>query len=99
MTVTIMQKKVPEAFSGHLFAIGQAVRFRGNAGWPNLSSGIYHVTGTRPVQGGAPQYRIRSDDESHERVVTEKDLELVDMSRADGGETLIEKTFGARTKK
>ena len=99
MTITSMHNTISEVFSTPLFEIGQAVRFRGNAGWPHSSAGIYHVTGTRPGEGDTLQYRIRSDDESHERVVAQKDLQPADIQRTDGSETLMEKTFGARAKR
>lgn len=55
---------------------------------------VYHITGTLPPQGGSPQYRIRNDDERHERVTTQDNLEPVRMSSAEDGATLIERTFG-----
>jgi len=78
----------------HLFAIGQAVRLRGGFGKPTQHSEIYRITGTLPPRGDSLQYRIRSDDERHERVTTQDSLELHDMSRSSGGETLLERTFG-----
>lgn len=63
--------------TAHLFAIGQAVRIKGGFGRLVNSGGVYHVTGTLPPAGDSPQYRIRSDNESHERVTTEETLEAV----------------------
>jgi hypothetical protein len=76
----------------HRFAVGQAVRLKGGFGRPVLD--IYHITGTLPPRGDSLQYRIRNDDERHERVTTEDNLEPVSMSKADAGATLIERTFG-----
>lgn len=78
----------------HLFAIGQSVRLKGGFGRSSLPADIYHVTATLPPTGGSPQYRIRNDDERHERVATQDSLEAVVMSRSAGGATLIERTFG-----
>lgn len=78
----------------HLFAIGQAVRLRGGFVRPASPADIYRITGTLPARGGSLQYRIRNDDERHERVTTQDSLEPVDMSQSDSGTTLIERTFG-----
>lgn len=78
----------------HLFTVGQAVRLKGGFGRPALPADIYHITATLPPMGGSPQYRIRNDDERHERVTTQDSLEPVGMSRSGGGATLIERTFG-----
>lgn len=76
----------------HRFAVGDAVRLKGGFGRPALD--IYHITGTLPARGDSPQYRIRNDDERHERVTTQDNLEPVSRSKADAGATLIERTFG-----
>lgn len=78
----------------HLFAVGQAVRMRRGLGGATLSSDIYHITATLPPRGDSPQYRIRNDDERHERVITQASIEPLDMSRSGCGPTLIETTFG-----
>ena len=39
------------------------------------------------------QYRIRNDDERHERVTSEDSLESVDISLSGSGATLIERTL------
>jgi hypothetical protein len=77
-----------------LFDIGQAVRMRGGFGAGRKTDEIYHVTGTLPTNGTSPQYRIRSDGEPHERVVTEDSLERIGRSASDNGIVLIERTFG-----
>lgn len=78
----------------HLFKIGQAVRLKGGFVRPALPADIYHITGTLPARGDSLQYRIRNDDERHERVTTQDSLEPVDMSQSGNGATLIERTFG-----
>ena len=78
----------------HLFAIGQSVRLKGGFGRSTLPADIYHVTATLPPTGGSPQYRIRNDDERHERVTTQDSLVPAGMSRSGVGATLIERTFG-----
>jgi hypothetical protein len=81
--------------TAHLFNVGQAVRLKGGFGQPFQSAEIYRITGTLPPRGESPQYRIRSDDERHERVTTQDSLEPVRISPAgDGDATLMERTFG-----
>lgn len=75
----------------HLFALGQAVRLRGS--FPK-SDETYRITATLPPRGNSLQYRIRNDDERHERVTTQDNLEPIDLSQSSAGETLIERTFG-----
>lgn len=81
------RRRAPAA---HRFSVGQTVRIKGGFGRLANSEGLYHVTGTLPPAGESPQYRIRSDDESHERVTTEDTLEAV-RSPAD----LAARVFGA----
>lgn len=76
----------------HRFAVGQAVRFKGGYGLKADSTEIYHVTRTLPPQGNSPQYRIRNDEERHERVTSQEDLEGIPSSPDQ--ESLIERTFG-----
>lgn len=78
----------------HLFTIGQAVRLRGGFGKLPQHAEIYRITGTLPPRGDSLQYRIRNDDERHERVTTQDSLEPVDISQSGSGATLIEWTFG-----
>ena len=79
----------------HLFTVGQAVRLKGGFGTlPDKFGDIYRITGTLPPRGNSPQYRIRNDDERHERVTTEDSLEPVDMAQPVDDTTLIERTFG-----
>jgi hypothetical protein len=78
----------------HLYAVGQAVRLKGGFVRRSLGASIYHITGTLPSRGELPQYRIRNDDERHERVATQDSLEPVSTSSGSEGDTLIERTFG-----
>lgn len=78
----------------HLFAVGQSVRLRNGFGRLGPAANLYRVTGTLPTRGDMFQYRIRSDEERHERVVTEDSLERVPLSTRPEGATLIERTFG-----
>jgi hypothetical protein len=59
-----------------------------------LPGDIYRITATLPPRGNSLQYRIRNNDERHERVATQDSLEAVDMSQSGNGATLIERTFG-----
>ncbi|MCK9550545.1 hypothetical protein [Aquamicrobium sp.] len=78
----------------HLFTIGQAVRLKGGFLKPALPTDIYRITGKLPPRGDSLQYRIRNDDERHERVTTQDSLEPVDMLQSGRRSTLIERTFG-----
>jgi hypothetical protein len=77
----------------HLYAVGQAVRFKGGFAPKSQSAGIYRITATLPPQAESPQYRIRNDDERHERMTTEDKLEPVSATSASDGATLVDRTF------
>lgn len=62
----------------HLFTIGQAVRRKGGWGRQVSRLDLFRITATLPETGGSPQYRLRNEDERHERVMAEDDLEAVD---------------------
>lgn len=78
----------------HRFAIGQTVRLRNSFGKVPKNAEVYRITRTLPLEGDSLQYRIRNDDERHERVTTEDNLEAASLPLADDGATLIERTFG-----
>ena len=78
----------------HLYAVGEMVRLKGGFGISADAGSVFRITGTLPARGDSPQYRIRSDDERHERVATQDTLEPVRKSSGNG-HTLLEKTFGA----
>ncbi len=78
--------------SSHLFAIGQSVRLKG-FGKPFSPMDTYRITGILPPRENSPQYRIRNDDERHERVITQDSLEPVHVSPTRDGTKLNERTF------
>jgi hypothetical protein len=57
----------------HKFKIGQAVDLVTSTA-RSAASGRYQIVSLRPTDGGDPQYRIKSKNEAHERVVSESDL-------------------------
>jgi len=94
-TATIGQRNARQfrrEASTHFFAVGQSVWLKN--GFGRTPANIYHITGTLPPRGNSPQYRIRSDAEPHERVVTEDRLEPAGTLVSDAGLMLIERTFG-----
>jgi hypothetical protein len=62
----------------HKFKIGQTVNLIPSIG-RSAASGHYEIVSLRPANGGSPQYRIKSKNESHERVVSEGDLVLIQI--------------------
>ncbi|QDC02781.1 hypothetical protein [Mesorhizobium sp. 8] len=78
----------------HLYAVGQAVRLKGNFGTFPKTAEIYHITGMLPPRGDSPQYRIRNDQERHERVTTQDNLDAVRPPSESENATLLERTFG-----
>lgn len=83
----------PEAPT-HQFGVGQVVRMKSYFGTPSKTPEVYRITGTLPARDNSFQYRIRSDDERHERVASEDSLELAGEPAPARGTTLIERTFG-----
>ncbi|QND51670.1 hypothetical protein HB779_06970 [Phyllobacterium sp. 628] len=75
-----MQKRFrrPEP-PAHRFTVGQKVRMKNWAGSTMKSVAIFEVLATLPASGGSLQYRIRDNDEKHERIATEDNLEAADM--------------------
>lgn len=65
--------------SDHQFIVGQSVRFKGRHSFSPVAAEMYRVTRTLPTLNNSPQYRIRNEDESHDRVATEDKLEKVDL--------------------
>ncbi|MDN2580218.1 hypothetical protein [Aquibium sp. ELW1220] len=98
MTVSPLKVAVRDASTArrepatHLFAVGQAVRFKGGFGLKAGPTEIFRVTRTLPPRGNSPQYRIRNEEERHERVTSQDDLEGVPSTPDQ--DTLIERTFG-----
>lgn len=58
------------------FATGQRVSMLGTR-TPFSSSGMYRIVSVLPKENGPQQYRVRSDGETHDRVVDEVRLEAV----------------------
>lgn len=77
----------PAPVQAHRFAVGELVQMSGLRG----QTLTYRVTATLPERGDAFQYRIRNDEERHERVVTQDLLEPASQPR---NAALIERTFG-----
>lgn len=76
----------------HRFSVGQTVRLTRSLGTsPNVAE-VYQVTRTLPPRDNLLQYRIRNDDERHERVATEDSLEPHAASPQENA-SLIERTF------
>ena len=78
----------------HLFQVGQTVRIISPIGSAANTSDVCRITATLPPRDGSPQYRIRSDEERHDRVVTQDTLEAADRPASGDGTNLIERTFG-----
>jgi hypothetical protein len=78
----------------YLFAVGEAVRLKGDFMRRLQKTEVYRVVGTLPPLGEFPQYRIRSDEESHDRVATQDKLERFETPRSDEGDRLA-RTFAA----
>jgi len=58
----------------HKFKIGQAVDLITSTA-RSSATGRYQIVSLRPTDGGGdPQYRVKSKNEAHERVVSESDL-------------------------
>lgn len=62
---------------GHKFKIGQSVSFSSGPFGRGGANGIYTVTQLLPLEGDDYQYRIKSADEPHERVVKESQLDRI----------------------
>ncbi|MET0941324.1 MAG: hypothetical protein ABWY13_08175 [Mesorhizobium sp.] len=70
--------------AAHRFAIGQSVWLKNRFGMSPRTAETYRITGTLPARDNSPQYRIRNDDERHERVETEDSLEEIESSLQGG---------------
>lgn len=87
-------KKPASQPASHLFRVGQTVRMTSRFGVSPNTPDFYRVTAMLPPRDNSPQYRIRSDEERHERVVTEDTREAADSPTSGAGTNLIERTFG-----
>ena len=61
----------------HRFAIGQYVKLKGAIGMSLQTGHMFRITGRMPSRDNSPQYRIRNEEEWHERVAPEDNLEEV----------------------
>jgi hypothetical protein len=87
------RRAIPRDAAKHLFSIGQSVRLKGGFQTSPKLGDVYWITATLPPRDNLFQYRIRHDDERHERVTTQDGLEPLGPDQPDGA-TLIERTFG-----
>jgi hypothetical protein len=73
----------------HRFAIGQSVRLNTRFGLSDKVAPSYRIVAILPARDNSPQYRIRSDEERHERVATEDSIEAIEApvsaGRAEAG--------------
>ena len=60
----------------HRFSVGAMVRLSRGGPLPNAVTGPYEVLATLPERDGDLQYRIKSDREPFQRIMTENELEL-----------------------
>jgi len=58
----------------HRFIVGEEVRLKSLYGMPPRTPDLYRIVQTMPCESGPPQYRIRSDEERHERMANEGNL-------------------------
>ena len=77
----------------HLFSVGQAVRLVTPYGMSRPSVEIFKVTAKRPARDNCPQYLIRNEDERHERMASQDDLEPAGILPISSNDALIERTF------
>lgn len=60
------------------FRVGQSIRYRSSSRGLAAASGRYCVVGLRPAEEGELLYRIKSDEERHERIARESELSWAD---------------------
>ncbi|TIP77512.1 MAG: hypothetical protein E5X63_39880, partial [Mesorhizobium sp.] len=85
----LSRRAIPREAARHLFSIGQSVRLKGGFGTSPKRGDVYRITATLPPRDNSFQYRVRHDDERHERVTTQDCLEPVSPDQPDFGATLI----------
>ena len=61
----------------HRFAVGQTVRMKSRIGMLQKPVELFEIKSRLPVKDGSPQYRIRSEQETHERVTSQFQIERV----------------------
>ena len=75
--------------STHRFGIGQMVTMKRRYGLPIDPADLFRITATLPLRDNSPQYRIRNEHESHERVATEDSLDLVPAAAITGDQAVL----------
>jgi hypothetical protein len=60
--------------SDYAFKIGEMVDYRPSVRFANKARGPYQITQRMPSDDGEFRYRIKSSNESHERVASESEL-------------------------
>lgn len=80
----------------HRFAIGQVVKLKGGFGQPVLLPGVFRVTGLLPATEGQPQYRVRNDEERHERVAIQANIAPAGTHDTPATGTIVEGIYGLR---
>jgi hypothetical protein len=58
----------------HKFLVGQAVEYFASRRFDRLAGGCYTVVRLLPIEGNAPQYRIKSASDGRERMVNESEI-------------------------
>ena len=64
----------------HRFAVGQIVSLKSRMGLAPGTAQVYRIIATLPAKDGSPQYRIRNDEASQERVVMESSIKGINRS-------------------
>jgi hypothetical protein len=62
------------SLSDHKFKVGQTVHYTSGPFGRGGAGGVYKITQLLPAEGDDRQYRIKSANEPHERVVKESQL-------------------------
>ena len=84
----------------HLFIVGQSVRLKAEfMVSASKSSGIYRITRTLPPEGNLVQYRIRNDEEPHERVANQDSLEAIRKPQSESDSVFINGTLDRESEK
>lgn len=63
-----------------IFTAGQHVALQSRVGLSPRTPADFKILFRLPDNGGQPQYRIRNDDQDHERVEQGSNLELITVS-------------------
>lgn len=74
-----------KSITAHRFVVGQVVRMSNRFGLSPSSAETYRITAILPArEDKTPQYRIRNDNERHERVTAEDSLEEITVQHTPG---------------